>query len=143
MKKYLLILILFICTLITSCTLPEQNQVNNNQNQNDIYYIVSFDSNYGSFIEPQCVKEGDAVAIEIANQFGEYLGKGLAAIGAVVNPEIFVIGGGVSKAGEILSDYMRPAFDKYAFKGCSFAKMALATVLTVESLPTCSPISAR
>lgn len=74
------------------------------------------------------VKEGDAVAIEIANQFGEYLGKGLAAIGAVVNPEIFVIGGGVSKAGEILFDYIRPAFDKYAFKGCSFAKMALATL---------------
>ena len=65
MKKYLLILILFICTLITSCTLPEQNQGNDKENQNDasngISYIVSFNTNCGSFIEPQCIKEGDVV----------------------------------------------------------------------------------
>ena len=74
------------------------------------------------------VKEGDAVAIEIAEQFGDYLGKGLAAVAAVVNPEMFVIGGGVSKAGEILFDYIRPAYDKYVFHGCRSAKLALATL---------------
>ncbi len=74
------------------------------------------------------VKAGDAAAIEIAQQFGEYLGKGLAAVAAVVNPEIFVIGGGVSKAGEILFDYIRPAFEKYAFHGCRNAKLTLATL---------------
>ena len=65
MKKYLLILILFICTLITSCTLPGQNQGNNNGNQDSnqcgVYYIVAFDSNYGSFVEPLDVKEGELV----------------------------------------------------------------------------------
>lgn len=74
------------------------------------------------------VKAGDAVAIEIAEQFGEYLGKGLAAVAAVVNPEMFVIGGGVSKAGEILFDYIRPAYEKYVFHGCRSAKLALATL---------------
>ena len=74
------------------------------------------------------VKEKDAVAIEIAQQFGEYLGKGLAAVAGVVNPEVFVIGGGVSKAGEVLFDYIHPAYDKYAFHGCKNAKMALATL---------------
>ena len=74
------------------------------------------------------VKEEDAVAIEIAEQFGEYLGKGLAAVAAVVNPEMFVIGGGVSKAGEILFDYIRPAYEKYVFHGCKEAKLALATL---------------
>ena len=74
------------------------------------------------------VKAGDAVAIEIAEQFGEYLGKGLAAVAAVVNPEMFVIGGGVSKAGEILFDYIRPAYEKYVFHGCKDAKLALATL---------------
>ncbi|MBR4085763.1 MAG: ROK family glucokinase [Lachnospiraceae bacterium] len=72
------------------------------------------------------VKAGDTVAIEIAEQFGEYLGKGLAAVAAVVNPEMFVIGGGVSKAGEILFDYIRPAYEKYVFHGCRSAKLALA-----------------
>lgn len=74
------------------------------------------------------VKEGDEVAIEIAEQFGEYLGKGLAAVAGTVNPEIFVIGGGVSKAGEVLLKYIEPAFRKYAFVACKDTKFALATL---------------
>lgn len=74
------------------------------------------------------VKFGDAVAIEVAEQFGEYLGKGLAAIAGVVNPEAFVIGGGVSKAGEVLFEYIRPYYMQYAFRGCRDAKFALATL---------------
>ncbi len=74
------------------------------------------------------VKTGDAVALEIAEQFGEYLGKGLAAVANTVNPEIFVIGGGVSKAGEILLRYIEPAFRKYAFAACRNTKFSLATL---------------
>ena len=74
------------------------------------------------------VKAGDAVAIEIAEQFGDYLGKGLAAVAAVVNPEVFVIGGGVSKAGEILLSYVKPAFAKYVFYPCGKAEFKLATL---------------
>lgn len=74
------------------------------------------------------VKARDKVALQIAELFGEYLGKGLAAVAAVANPEIFVIGGGVSKAGEILFDYIRPAYEKYAFHGCLNAEFALATL---------------
>lgn len=72
------------------------------------------------------VKAGDKAAAEIAEQFGEYLGKGLSNIAGVVNPEVFVIGGGVSRAGEILFDYIRPYFIKYAFYGCRDAEFALA-----------------
>ena len=74
------------------------------------------------------VKAGDELAIEIAQQFGEYLGKGLAVIAGVVNPEIFVIGGGVSKAGEVLFEYIRPSFDKTVFHGCKDTQFALATL---------------
>ena len=74
------------------------------------------------------VKAGDAVAIEVAEQFGEYLGKGLANVAAVVNPEIFVIGGGVSKAGEVLLSYVEPVYQKYAFSACRGAKFALASL---------------
>ncbi len=74
------------------------------------------------------VKAGDAVAIEIAEQFGDYLGKGLAAVADVVNPEVFVIGGGVSKAGEILLTYIEPAFQKYVFSACRGASFTLATL---------------
>lgn len=74
------------------------------------------------------VKFGDAVAIQIAERFGEYLGKGLAAIAGVVNPQIFVIGGGVSKAGEVLFEYIRPYYIQYVFRGCRDAEFALATL---------------
>lgn len=72
------------------------------------------------------VKAGDEAALEVARQFGDYLGKGLAAVAAVVNPEVFVIGGGVSKAGEILLSFVEPCFHKYVFKPCSGARLVLA-----------------
>lgn len=72
------------------------------------------------------VKAGDAVAIEIADKFGYYLGRGLANVAAVTNPEVFVVGGGVSKAGDILFDYIRPYFKKFIFKGCKEVKFVLA-----------------
>lgn len=74
------------------------------------------------------VKAGDELAIEVAQKFGDYLGKGLGVIAGVINPEIFVIGGGVSKAGEVLFDYIKPSFEKTAFHGCRNVIFALATL---------------
>lgn len=74
------------------------------------------------------VKAGDGLAIEVAQKFGDYLGKGLGVIAGVINPEIFVIGGGVSKAGEVLFDYIKPSFEKTVFRGCSDVVFALATL---------------
>ncbi len=74
------------------------------------------------------VKAGDELAMEVAEKFGEYLGKGLAAIAGVVNPEIFVIGGGVSKAGPVLLDYIKKYYTPYVFHGSRDALFALATL---------------
>ena len=74
------------------------------------------------------VKAGDELAIEVAKKFGEYLGKGLGIIAGVVNPEIFVIGGGVSKAGDVLFDYIKPPFETTVFHGCKDTEFALATL---------------
>lgn len=74
------------------------------------------------------VKAGDELAIEIAKQFGEYLGKGLGVVAGIINPEIFVIGGGVSKAGEVLFDYIKPAFERTTFHGSRNVIFALATL---------------
>ena len=74
------------------------------------------------------VKAGDKVAIEIAERFGDYLGRGLAAVACVVNPEAFVIGGGVSKAGDILLSFVEPAFKKYVFYPCAGVQFKLATL---------------
>ena len=74
------------------------------------------------------VKARDPLAMEVAEQFGKYLGDALAAVAGVVNPEAFVIGGGVSKAGEVLIDYIRPHYEKNVFPGCREVKFALATL---------------
>lgn len=74
------------------------------------------------------VKAKDALAMEVAEEFGRYLGKALAAIACVVNPEVIVIGGGVSRAGEILIDYVKPYYEETVFHGSRNVKFALATL---------------
>ncbi|MBO7386936.1 MAG: ROK family protein, partial [Lachnospiraceae bacterium] len=72
------------------------------------------------------VKAGDEVAIDVAKEFGRCLGIGLAIVAAVMNPQIFVIGGGVSKAGPVLFDYIIPAYNNNVFPAARDIKFALA-----------------
>ncbi len=74
------------------------------------------------------VKAGDKLACEVAEQFGDILGKGLSIIADVTNPELFVIGGGVSKAGPVILDYIQKNYVKYVFHGSRETKFALATL---------------
>jgi glucokinase len=59
-------------------------------------------------------KAGDEVALRIVNRAAFYLGKSMAAVAAVLNPELFIIGGGVSKAGDFLFEEMRRVYAKLA-----------------------------
>ena len=73
-------------------------------------------------------KEGDEVAATLVENHGKVLGKALAQIACVVDPEIFVIGGGVSRAGDILINTTAKYFAQYAFHACRQTKFALATL---------------
>lgn len=72
------------------------------------------------------VKEKDEVAMVVAEQFGKYLGTALANIATVTDPEVFVIGGGVSKAGDVLLDYIKKHYELRAFSACKEVKFSLA-----------------
>ena len=72
------------------------------------------------------VKAGDEVAIEIATEFGNYLGHALANLAAACDPAVIVIGGGVSKAGEVLLDYIKGPFKEMAFFADKDTEFALA-----------------
>lgn len=74
------------------------------------------------------VKSGDAFACEVAERFGKYLGLALANIASTVDPEVFVIGGGVSRAGTVVLDYIQKYYVKYTFKACRDAEFVLATL---------------
>jgi glucokinase len=55
-------------------------------------------------------QEGDPAAVEIYTTMGQWLGRGLANLAAVLDPDVFVIGGGVSDAGELLLGPARSAY---------------------------------
>ncbi|MBQ2745494.1 MAG: ROK family glucokinase [Lachnospiraceae bacterium] len=73
-------------------------------------------------------KENDKVAVSVMETLGEYLGKALASIACIVNPKAFVIGGGVSKAGQYLIDVIEKHFKEHAFGPCSDVKFVIASL---------------
>ncbi len=73
-------------------------------------------------------KAGDAVALEILNQYYDYMGQFLGSLCSAVDPEVVVLGGGVSKAGSVLIEGVEPYFHKYVFHAASGAKFALASL---------------
>ena len=72
------------------------------------------------------LKEGDKVAEEIAEEFGAYLGHAMANLAAVTDPAVIVIGGGVSKAGEILLGYIEKNYQERTFFANKHTKFLLA-----------------
>ena len=73
-------------------------------------------------------KAGDQVALEVMDEYYEYLGEFLGTLCSVIDPEIVVLGGGVSKAGEMLLTGVEPYFHKYVFHAASQVKFALASL---------------
>lgn len=73
-------------------------------------------------------RNGDAIAEELVDQIGEILGMALANMACVVNPEVIVIGGGVSKAGDILKNTIQKYFIENAFYACKDTKFTIATL---------------
>ena len=71
-------------------------------------------------------KTGDDLAEIIVNRFAKYLGSMLGAYACVTDPEIIVIGGGVSKAGEPLIDIVTRYYKEYAFSACKNTPIVLA-----------------
>ena len=75
-----------------------------------------------------CGKAGDELATKVLNQYFAYLGEFLGNLCNVVNPEAVVLGGGVSKAGQVLLDGTRPYFDKAVFHAARGARFELASL---------------
>ena len=71
-------------------------------------------------------KAGDKVALEVVDEVCGILGATLSNIACVVNPEVIVIGGGVSKAGGILTDAVKKHFVATSFHACANTKFVLA-----------------
>ena len=71
-------------------------------------------------------RQGDALALEIVDFVCSVLGRACAMVSCVMDPEIFVIGGGVSRAGDILINNVRKYFRASAFHASEDARFAVA-----------------
>ncbi len=73
-------------------------------------------------------KQGDPLCQEVLERVYGYLGELIANICCVADPEIVVLGGGVSRAGETLLTGVKEQFARYAYHACVNTEFALATL---------------
>ena len=73
-------------------------------------------------------KEKDELAGEIVEKFSTYLGHALAIFACVTDPDVIVIGGGVSKAGDVLVECVQRHYERHAFPVCKKTPIKLATL---------------
>ncbi len=73
-------------------------------------------------------KAGDRLALGVADKFCRYLARGLATLAAIVDPELFVLGGGVSGAGELLTRMTAAHYKTLAFQFCKDTPIVTATL---------------
>ena len=73
-------------------------------------------------------REGDKLALQEVAQMADYLGVALASIAATTDPEMFLLGGGVSRAGDILTDAVVAAYQKYAFHASKDTPIKIASL---------------
>lgn len=75
-----------------------------------------------------CAKEGDRLALQVVDEACRYLGIAFSHIAQVIDPEVFVIGGGVSKAGEIITDHVKKHYERYVMDALKNKEFRLATL---------------
>ena len=73
-----------------------------------------------------CAKAGDALSLEIVDEVGKMLGEAIAHITCVLDPDVVVIGGGVSRAGQILLDAVLKHYTPAAFHASRHSEFKLA-----------------
>ena len=71
---------------------------------------------------------GDQSALAAVGEAADYLGKGLASAACLIDPQAFVIGGGMSRAGDFLIDMIRERYQKHAFHASRDIPFKLATL---------------
>ena len=76
----------------------------------------------------QACREGDKLALAAADTMADYLGRALALIANVVDPEMFLIGGGASASADVYLDAVREHFQHYALSASRETPIEVASL---------------
>lgn len=71
-------------------------------------------------------KQGDALSLSVMDIMGDALARAVADVACTINMEAVIIGGGVSKAGRFLLDFIEEKFKKFVFAPCKNVKFCMA-----------------
>ncbi len=104
-----------------------------------IYKLANYDLNQISAeIVSKAANQGDKLGLNIMEETGEYLGTGVANIINLFNPELVIIGGGVTRAGDLIFEPLKKAVQKRAFS----VSAKVAKIIPVSLGKDCTVIGA-
>ncbi len=91
---------------------------------------TELDLNAGFTAKDVCdaAKAGDIAGLAAVEESMRLLGKAMAAVSCVIDPQVFVVGGGLSKAGNIIIDTASKYYKEYAFHASRETEIKLATL---------------
>lgn len=91
---------------------------------------TELDLNAGFTAKDVCdaAKAGDKAGLAAVEESMRLLGKAMASVSCVIDPQVFVVGGGLSKAGNIIIDTASKYYKKYAFHASRETEIKLATL---------------
>ena len=71
-------------------------------------------------------REGEEMALAIVDRCGGYLGRAMSYVSCTIDPAIYIVGGGMSRAGDVLTDSISKYYQKYAFHVSARTKVVVA-----------------
>lgn len=83
-------------------------------------------------------RAGDKLSIYILKVFGECMGLAMSSISCTIDPECFIIGGGMSKAGDIVLDTIRRGFARYAYPASAATPVIQAELGNMAGIYGCA-----
>lgn len=91
---------------------------------------TELDLNAGFTAKDVCdaAKAGDKAGLAAVEESMRLLGKAMASVSCVIDPQVFVVGGGLSKAGNIIIDTASKYYKEYAFHASRETEIKLATL---------------
>lgn len=88
-------------------------------------------------------KEGDELSLYILDIFGACMGLAMSSVACTIDPECFIIGGGMSKGGDIVLDAVRKGFARYAYPATADTPIIQAELGNTAGLYGCAAMVIR